>query len=58
MLDGGTLREFVPFDVDPAVLDRGHRGAGTSEYPGLRIAPFVGDFEHDLGAIPRRAGAA
>jgi L-histidine Nalpha-methyltransferase len=42
--DGGTLCEFVPFDVDPAVL--------REEYPGLRIAPFVGDFERDLGAIP------
>jgi L-histidine Nalpha-methyltransferase len=47
----GTLREFVQFDVDPAVLaDASEALAG--EYPGLRIAPFVGDFERDLGAIP------
>jgi L-histidine N-alpha-methyltransferase len=52
LLDGGTLREFVPFDVDPAVLTEASR-ALTTEYPGLRISPFVGDFEHDLGAIPR-----
>ena len=49
--DRGTLREFVPFDVDPAVLAEASDALGE-EYPGLRIAPFVGDFEHDLGAIP------
>ncbi len=47
----GTLREFVPFDVDPAVLS-GASDALADEYPGLRVAPFVGDFERDLGAIP------
>jgi L-histidine Nalpha-methyltransferase len=51
LLDGGTLREFVPFDVDPAVLASAS-DALTDEYPGLRIAPFVGDFERDLGVIP------
>ena len=49
--DRGTLREFVPFDVDPAVLAEASDALGE-EYPGLRIAPFVGDFERDLGAIP------
>ena len=48
---GGTLREFVPFDVDPAVLTSAS-DALAEEYPDLRVAPFVGDFEHDLGAIP------
>jgi L-histidine Nalpha-methyltransferase len=52
LLDGGTLREFVPFDVDPAVLTEAST-ALTVEYPELRISPFVGDFEYDLGAIPR-----
>jgi L-histidine Nalpha-methyltransferase len=52
MLDAGTLREFVPLDVDPAVLAEATE-ALTARYPGLRIAPFVGDFERDLGAIPR-----
>jgi L-histidine Nalpha-methyltransferase len=52
LIDGGTLREFVPFDVDPAVLTEAST-ALTAEYPGLLISPFVGDFEHDLGAIPR-----
>jgi L-histidine Nalpha-methyltransferase len=51
LLDGGTLREFIPFDVDPAVLASAS-DALTDEYPDLRIAPFVGDFERDLGAIP------
>jgi L-histidine N-alpha-methyltransferase len=51
MLDAGTLREFIPFDVDPTVLEDA-TAALEQRYPGLRIAPFVGDFEHDLGAIP------
>ena len=53
LLDGGTLREFVPFDVDPAVLADAS-DALAAEFPGLAIAPFVGDFEHDIGAIPAR----
>jgi L-histidine N-alpha-methyltransferase len=51
LVDGGTLREFVPFDVDPAVLTEASE-ALTAEYPGVKIAPFTGDFERDLGAIP------
>jgi L-histidine Nalpha-methyltransferase len=51
----GTLREFVPLDVDPAVLAQAS-AALTAEYPGLRIAPFTGDFERDLDAIPAPAG--
>ena len=50
--EAGTLREFVPFDVDPAVLAQAS-AALTAEYPGLRISPFTGDFERDLAAIPR-----
>ena len=49
--EAGTLREFVPFDVDPAVLAQAS-AALTAEYPGLRISPFTGDFERDLAAIP------
>jgi L-histidine N-alpha-methyltransferase len=52
--EAGTLREFVPFDVDPAVLTQAS-AALTAEYPGLRIAPFTGDFERDLAAVPRAA---
>lgn len=51
LLDGGTLREFVPFDVDPAVLTEASEALGA-EYPGLRVEPFLGDFERDLGALP------
>jgi L-histidine Nalpha-methyltransferase len=50
LLDGGTLREFVPFDVDPAVLTEAG-DALAAEFPGLQIAPFVGDFTTDIGAI-------
>ncbi len=50
LLDGGTLREFVPFDLDPAVLSDA-TDALVAEYPGLRIAPFVGDFTADLRAV-------
>jgi len=55
LLDGGTLREFMPFDVDGAVLTEASE-ALDAEYPGLRIEPFLGDFERDLGALP--AGTA
>jgi L-histidine N-alpha-methyltransferase len=51
----GTLRELVPLDVDPAVLTQASE-ALAADYPGLRIAPFVGDFEQDLAAVPRGAG--
>jgi L-histidine N-alpha-methyltransferase len=50
LLAGGSLREFVPFDLDPAVLT-GATDALVAEYPGLRIAPFVGDFTSDLGRV-------
>jgi L-histidine Nalpha-methyltransferase len=53
LTSGGTLREFVPVDVDPAVLTEA-TDALELEYPGLRIAPFVGDFERDLAAVPVR----
>jgi len=49
--DHGTLRKFVPFDVDPVVLAEAS-DALAADFPGLRIAPFVGDFEHDIAAIP------
>jgi len=51
LLDSGTLREFIPFDVDPTVLADASK-ALAAEYPHLRIRPFVGDFEQDLAAIP------
>ncbi|RFU21444.1 L-histidine N(alpha)-methyltransferase [Geodermatophilus marinus] len=48
----GTLRRFVPCDVDPSVL----RAAGealTREYPGVEVRAVVGDFTRHLGELPR-----
>jgi L-histidine N-alpha-methyltransferase len=47
----GTLRRFVPFDVDPAVL-KDASAAIAGEFPGVEIEPIVGDFEQHLGALP------
>jgi L-histidine N-alpha-methyltransferase len=49
--DGGSLRRFVPFDVDPAVL-REASTAVAGEFPGLAVAPVVGDFERHLDVLP------
>ena len=49
--EAGTLRRFVPFDVDPAVLADASR-AVAAEFPGLEVAPVVGDFEQHLGELP------
>jgi L-histidine N-alpha-methyltransferase len=51
LLSAGTLREFVPFDLDPSVLADSTAALGQ-EYPQLAVRPFVGDFEHDLAEIP------
>ncbi|SDS19930.1 L-histidine Nalpha-methyltransferase [Nocardioides scoriae] len=48
----GTLRRFVPFDVDPAIL-REAAAAVSAELPGVDVAPVVGDFEHHLDQLPR-----
>ncbi|MBV9351595.1 MAG: L-histidine N(alpha)-methyltransferase [Mycobacterium sp.] len=47
----GSLRKFVPFDVDAAILS----AAGTAiqrEYPNVEIAAVCGDFEEHLAEIP------
>jgi L-histidine Nalpha-methyltransferase len=49
--DAGTLRRFVPFDVDPAVL-KDASAAVSSEYPGVEVEPIVGDFEKHLAGLP------
>ena len=49
---GGTLTQFVPFDVDPTVL-AGATVALEAELPGLSVVPVVGDFERDLHLLPR-----
>lgn len=51
LLDRGTLREFIPLDVDSAVLSDATQVLAV-QYPTLWLAPVVGDFEHDLHAIP------
>jgi len=51
LLDGGTLREFIPLDVDSAVLTDAADTLAV-QYPSLWLAPVVGDFEHDLHAVP------
>jgi L-histidine N-alpha-methyltransferase len=50
--DSGSLRRFIPFDVDSTVLD----AAGSAiekEYPGIEIDAVCGDFEEHLGKIPK-----
>src|ERR1700736_6628775 len=49
--DSGSLRRFIPFDVDAGVLD----AAGSAierESPGIEIDPVCGDFDNLLGKIP------
>ncbi len=48
----GTLRRFVPFDVDPSVL-RAAGAAITAEYPQISVEAVVGDFTRHLGELPR-----
>lgn len=49
--DHGSLRRFVPFDVDATVL--ASAGAALQEeYPGLEIDAVCGDFERHLAQIP------
>ncbi|BBZ11636.1 L-histidine N(alpha)-methyltransferase [Mycobacterium branderi] len=48
---GGTLRRFVPFDVDANMLSSA-AAAIQREYPGIEIAAVCGDFEEHLAEIP------
>jgi L-histidine N-alpha-methyltransferase len=51
MAGAGTLRRYVPFDVDPSVVE----GSATQLielYPGLEVHGVVGDFERDLERVP------
>ena len=49
--DAGTLRRFIPFDVDAGVLETA--GAAISrDYPGVQVQAVCGDFEHHLAEIP------
>ena len=50
----GSLERFVPFDVDPAVLNEAADAIGA-EYPHLQVQPVIGDFEQHLDTIFRAA---
>ena len=47
----GSLRKFVPFDVDAGILHTAG-SAIQQEYPGVEIAAVCGDFEEHLAQIP------
>jgi L-histidine N-alpha-methyltransferase len=49
--DRGSLRGFVPFDVDAGVLSA-TAAAIQREYPGVEINAVCGDFEEHLTEIP------
>lgn len=51
MRDNGSLRRFVPFDVDSGVLESAGAALGA-EYPELEIDAVCGDFEEHLAKIP------
>jgi L-histidine Nalpha-methyltransferase len=48
--DEGTLSGFVPFDVSEQTL-KDAAAAIENEYPGITVAPVVGDFDHDLDRL-------
>ncbi len=47
----GTLRRFIPFDVDAGVLQSAG-AAIVAEYPGVEVDAVCGDFEEHLAEIP------
>ena len=51
MAGAGSLRRYVPFDVDESVVERCAEEL-VELYPGLTVHGVVGDFERDLGHIP------
>ncbi len=52
LTSAGTLRTFVPFDVDPAVLGEASASVAV-EFPDLQVRPVVGDFGLHLAELPR-----
>jgi L-histidine N-alpha-methyltransferase len=49
--DHGTLRRFIPVDVDAGILET--TGAAIQdEYPGIAVDAVCGDFEEHLAEIP------
>jgi L-histidine N-alpha-methyltransferase len=51
MARAGTLRRYVPFDVDEQLV-RDVAAALAAEYPGLEVHGVAGDFERHLDEIP------
>jgi L-histidine N-alpha-methyltransferase len=49
--NAGTLKAFVPFDVDPAVLTSASEAIAAA-YPSIDVHAVVGDFERHLAALP------
>ena len=49
--DHGTLRRFIPFDVDAGILQSAG-AAIEAEYPGVDVDAVCGDFEEHLPEIP------
>ncbi|RAU98178.1 L-histidine N(alpha)-methyltransferase [Mycolicibacter senuensis] len=49
--DTGSLRRFVPFDVDAGILETAGE-AIARDYPGIQVHAVCGDFEHHLAQIP------
>jgi L-histidine N-alpha-methyltransferase len=49
--DRGSLRRFIPFDVDSSVLTAASAAIGE-EYPEIEIEAVCGDFEEHLGQLP------
>lgn len=47
----GSLRRFIPFDVDATILESAGAAIGA-EYPDVEIDAVCGDFEEHLGKIP------
>jgi L-histidine Nalpha-methyltransferase len=51
MAGAGALERYVPFDVDPGVVEA-CAGELTDLYPGLSVHGIVGDFTCHLGHVP------
>ncbi len=51
MARAGTLRRYVPFDVDEQLV-RDVADALAADYPGLEVHGVAGDFERHLDEIP------
>ena len=55
LLDALELERFVPFDVSERMLLES-AGAIAEAYPEVTVEPIVGNFEHDLAALPTTDG--